>query len=119
MAYELTDAEEQLLKEVNEKFETSEKYLKPFRERADYLYSLYTTHRRTMRAARVSPPDRDTIIRDYKRDWGAELHIPIAFHSVETILPRAVSNRPRMLVLPKDEASEQNVKNMRALLDEQ
>jgi hypothetical protein len=70
-------------------------------------------------SSRPHPPDRDTLLRDFAGEWGSDLVIPFAFSTVETILPRAVSNRPRMLILPVDEDAEKSVENMRYLIDQQ
>jgi hypothetical protein len=62
---------------------------------------------------------RDDILRDGQAEFGANLHIPYVFVCVETILPRMLSNRPRMLWSPRDELSSQNTENMRWLCDQQ
>jgi hypothetical protein len=83
----------------------------------DKLYHGY----RGLKAARktTGPNDRYPLLRDARAEFGHELFIPYAFSIVETVLPRLLSNRPRMLVLPRTSASEKNVENMRALIDEQ
>jgi hypothetical protein len=57
--------------------------------------------------------------RDAQNEWGSELVIPRAFEIVQTILPRAISNRPKPLVMPGDDLAERNVENMRFLIDHQ
>jgi hypothetical protein len=49
----------------------------------------------------LSENDRDEVITDAKKDWGAQLHIPLSFRTIETKVPRAIAHRPRMLVLPR------------------
>ena len=120
MPPELTTEEKALLEEVRESFEAAEQYLKPFRDSCDHLYSLYRGHqelRANMR--RASPPDRDTLLRDAKGTWGAELFIPISFSTIETVLPRAISHRPRMQLTPRDETANANIENMKVLIDQQ
>jgi hypothetical protein len=117
---DLLPEERQLLTEVADKQKQSEQYLKPFRDTCDRLYGHYRACNADTDALRKTPPNgRDTLLRDMEDTWGADLVIPFAFSTVETILPRAISNRPRMFVLPRDENAERNVANMKALLEEQ
>jgi hypothetical protein len=83
----------------------------------DELYHGYTRLKRTLRGSNGEV--RDAIFSDARKEFGHELFIPYAFSTVETVLPRAISNRPRMLVLPRNEASEKNVENMKAIIDAQ
>jgi hypothetical protein len=36
-----------------------------------------------------------------RREWGAELFIPFAYRTVETIVPRMLAHRPKMNPLPE------------------
>src|SRR5205823_14468084 len=49
--------------------------------------------------------DRDVLIQDLKRDWGADLHLPMAYATVETIVPRAIANPPRLTAKANDEGA--------------
>jgi hypothetical protein len=48
---------------------------------------------------------------------GRNLHIPYAFSTVETMVPRAIAQRPRMLYLPREQKWEENAENVRELID--
>ena len=109
-----------LTEHVLAKFQSAEQRHRSYRDQWSHYYSLYRSYSGLRDAHRSgSPRDRDEILHDGKREWGAELFIPYTFATVETILPRALSNRPRMLVLPRNRASERNVENMKGLIDSQ
>lgn len=121
---------ELILGEVTEKATEAEKAHKRFIKRCEHFDGLYHNYRDWKSShSNTSPPDRDPGLQDAKREWGADLHIPYAFSTVETILPRMLSSRPRMLVLPRevfeefDQQSlaeyEKNAENMKALIDAQ
>jgi hypothetical protein len=93
---------------------------KDFRDRNNRFYRQYrrfTRFRNDLLA--VSEPDRDEVITEAKQHWGAQLHIPLSFRTIETKVPRAIAQRPRMLVLPRHERWQDNVANMRMLIDAQ
>lgn len=120
MAWDLPDEFKPLLDKPKAGFESAEKRHKSYRKRWDRYYRLYRSHQQFREQYQnASEPDRDQGLRDMQREWGAELFIPYSFEVVETILPRAVSNRPRMLVLPRADTREENVENMRMLVDSQ
>lgn len=88
-----------------------------FRDRANHFWGLYRGY--SDWKAGLSPRDRDPGLAAAKRDWGAELFIPYAFSTVETILPRMLSNSPKILVRPRGRASEKNVENIRFIIEAQ
>ncbi len=85
--------------------------------RMDRLYHGYTDFKISLQG--VYGPEREALYRDARKEFGHELFIPYAFSIVETVLPALLSNRPRILVLPQDGASERNVENMKAIIDTQ
>jgi hypothetical protein len=85
--------------------------------RLDQLYHSWTQLRAALRDTRGR--DRDATYQDARKEFGHELFIPHAYAIVETVLPALLSNRPRPLVLPRNEASDRNVEHMRALIDAQ
>lgn len=113
--------EEAALNRVRDAKDDAEKRIhRGFREKAEHLYRLYRSYQATKSAwVSAGARDRDGLIYDAKREWGAELFIPYAFATVEVIVPRAVSHRPRMLVLPRDSESEGKVDVVRQALDAQ
>lgn len=85
--------------------------------RMDRLYHSWTQLRQALRSTKGDT--RSDLYQDAMKEFGHELFIPHAFAIVETVLPALLSNRPRILILPGDGASEENVKNMKAVVDEQ
>lgn len=61
--------------------------------------------------------DRDVKIDEAKKRWGARLHIPLSFMSVETIVPRMIANQPHLTYLPRDERWQDNVRSVQQLTD--
>lgn len=92
-----------------------------YRPRWEHFFSLYRSYQELKEAHRDARDrrDRDAVMGDAQSTFGTELFIPFSFGMVETILPRAVSNRPKMLILPQDDKAESNVENMRNLIDRQ
>lgn len=120
MQLELSDDLKQIKERVCKEHSAAEKQHAVYRRRWNHLYGLYRSYEQFRDEHNAtSENDRDRGLAQAKRQWGAELFIPYAFTVVETILPRMLSNRPRMLVLPRDRASEENVENMRSLIDAQ
>jgi hypothetical protein len=68
---------------------------------------------------KAGPNDRDGLVRDAKQTWGAQLHIPLSYRTIETMVPRAIAHRPKLLYLPRREIWEENVHNIRLLMDAQ
>jgi hypothetical protein len=91
-----------------------------FRERCEKFYRQYRSFDK-LRSAWIpaSPPDRDAMLYDAKRDWGAQLHIPLSFRTIETVVPAAIAQRPRMLYFPRRQRWAENVVNVRTLIDAQ
>lgn len=118
---DLTDDERQLVQEINNKYRLADEGAhKDFRDKSDRFYSLYRGVREwSKRVEGGDRRDRDLAYREGRERWGAELFIPYAFRTVETVIPRMLAHRPRMLVTPWDEQALGNVNNMRMLLDRQ
>jgi hypothetical protein len=91
-----------------------------FRERCEKFYRQYRGFKRFRDAwTAAGPNDRDAVLYDAKKHWGAHLHIPLSFRTIETMVPRAIAHRPRMLYLPRDERWQENVETVRHLIDAQ
>lgn len=112
---------QQLLDEVLKKFHLSDNNLhRTLRLKWDHLYSLYHNVNDWQQSVQnASPRDKDAVMGDGRTAFGQELFIPYAFTTVETILPRQLSNRPKMLFLPRTSASEPNVENVSSVFDVQ
>lgn len=115
---ELSPELRSLLERVTEDFGKAEEDHRSRREGWDKLYALYRSYQ-SFRRDYESEPDRQEVLHEGQQRWGAELFIPYAFATVETILPRVLSNRPRMNVLPRNKASEDNVANMKNTVEAQ
>lgn len=121
MLPELSDDLVALRERVCRDFRTADAEHKWHRDRWDRFwraYHSYTDWKRTYGDA-ANQRGRDDIVRDGQRKWGATLYIPYTYVCIETILPRMLSNRPRMLWLPRDQVSSQNTENIRWLHDAQ
>ena len=68
---------------------------------------------------KAGPNDRDGMLYDAKTQWGAHLHIPLSYRTIETMVPRAIAHRPKLLYLPRREIWEENVHNVRLMIDAQ
>jgi hypothetical protein len=67
----------------------------------------------------TDPRDKDAMLRDAKAAWGAQLHIPLSFRTIESMVPRAIAHAPRMLYLPRHPQWAENVEPVRMLIDSQ
>lgn len=114
----LTDEDQALVERVTKHWRCAEdREHKRFREHAGEFYGLYRGLQDFRREYRDAP-DRD--VRHAAEDeYGPELFIPYAYSTVETIVPRMLSNRPRILFLPRDEEAMGNVDNMKLIVDAQ
>lgn len=89
-----------------------------FKERCDHLYRQYRGFKKLKNVWEAAGPnDRDVVLSESKKDWGSNLHIPYAFSTVETMVPRAIAQRPGMLYLPRAQRWEENAENLRELID--
>jgi hypothetical protein len=68
---------------------------------------------------KAGPNDKDGLLYDEKQHWGAQLHIPLSYRTIEAMVPRAIAHRPRMLYLPRQQRWEANVESVRVLIDAQ
>ena len=114
----LDDADKQLLDVVERAYRRSEPDHKTFRDKADEFYRLYRGFS-DWRQEQTPYRDQDDAVSEAQEEWGAELFIPFCFSTVETIIPRMVSNGPRMIVVPRDEQALGNVRNMKLVIDAQ
>lgn len=109
---------QRILKEVVDKKELAERVHRPYREKWTEYNKLYRSYRK-LRAAVNQERDRDAVLLDAKREWGAELFIPYAFSSVETIVPRVLSNDPQMIVRPRSPQSREAAIRVKELIEAQ
>lgn len=109
-----------LLESIRSRVEQCERGVhKKFTDRANHFYGLYRSYQDWKRSLPVDRRDRDLGLKSAAAEWGTELFIPYAYSTVETILPRMLSNRPAIVVQPRARASEENVENVRYILQAQ
>jgi hypothetical protein len=115
------DEERELCELVASSVENFEQGIGPdFRDRCNTRYRQYRSFSKFRDAwIQGSANDRDEQLRDAKTTWGAHLHIPLSFRTIETTVPRAIAHRPRMLYLPRQERWAENVEAVRLLIDSQ
>ena len=105
---------------VRERMELAKPFHDRWRENAERRYALYRSYQQFRGGYRkLSPPDADDFWDQMRSTFGGTLFIPHAFAAVETTVPRMMTNRPKMSILPRDKPSESNVENMKALIDAQ
>lgn len=93
---------------------------KEFRQKCEGLHDQYRGFKRWESAwIKAGSSDRDGYIREARKEWGADLHIPLSYRTIETIVPRAIANAPKLLYLPRDEQWEDNVESVQMLIDAQ
>lgn len=95
---------QEIHKKVRQRFDDAENVQRAYRDQWDEFYGLYRNFRRLKSSIRQER-DRDAVILQAQREWGAELFIPYCFTVIETIVPRVISNDPRMIVKPRTEAT--------------
>jgi hypothetical protein len=115
----LTELEREWLERVRRDLKASEDNLRSWRQQCNEDYRQYRNVSRAREHAVQNPPDRDQVANELLSQFGQDLHIPIAYSTVETELPRTVQNRPRGLVLPDERSADENVENMRLLVEKQ
>jgi hypothetical protein len=119
MPVALEGREAALVKLVEDAFRRAEPEHRQFRIKAEEDYKLYRGFS-DWKSDNVSHSrDADSVVAEAKNEWGAELFIPFAYSTVETIVPRMVSNGPRMIVVPRDAQALGNVRNMKLVVDAQ
>lgn len=120
MPVDLTESQRELMQEMRRKWDAADTTHRKLRTGWDRLDALYHSRRDFLKAhAEAVDRDKPGVLDAARKEFGADLLIPYAFSVVETVLPRLLSNRPRMLWTPRDQASEQNVENVRIICDSQ
>jgi hypothetical protein len=95
---------QEIHKRVKGAFEAAERVQRAYKEQWDEYYGLYRNFRKLRANLRGNTErDRDAVILGGRREFGAELFIPYCFTVIETIVPRVISNDPRMIVQPRSE----------------
>jgi hypothetical protein len=121
VAIEFTDDGITLLERVLDCHREADDNQRIYRGRWEHYFSLFRGFVELRQSVGPAPNDTDVrnAVGDAQREWGAELFIPRTFATVETIVPGMLSNRPKMLVLPRRKKWEQNAKNQSLLIDAQ
>jgi hypothetical protein len=116
MAVTLEGRERELTQIVEGAYRRAEPDSRTFRTKAEEFYRLY---RGFTDFRKEQFRDSDQAVTAAQETWGAELFIPFCFSTVETIVPRMVAKGPRMIVVPRDEEAQGNVRHMKLVIDAQ
>lgn len=93
---------------------------KEFRDTCNRRYTQYRNFDQLRNEwVKAGPNDKDGLLYDAKRGWGSQLHIPLSFRTIETVVPAAIAHRPRMLILPRQMKYADNASSVRVLIDAQ
>lgn len=105
---DMSDRQKSLLEHVMGRLGEADKLHRQFRAKWDGYHALYRSYKETKRAFNQvrHENDRDEVRREMKREFGEELFVPYCYSTVETVVPRVLSNDPRMLALPNNQAAE-------------
>ncbi len=112
----------EVLKEYLKKVKKCMEVAKPvhdlYMERWDELYGLYRSYRR-LKSAFNDAPDRDKggLLLSAKKTWGEELFIPWAYATVETVVPRLLSNDPKMLMRARNPDARESAMSVQELIN--
>ncbi|MGZ6031734.1 MAG: portal protein [Isosphaeraceae bacterium] len=126
---DLSPEQDALVKRVSSCFNEAETQHKRYRSKWEHFYALYSNYTDLRNGLQnPSPRDRDELLYSAKREFGAELFIPMAFSTVETVLPRMIAQNPRMILTPRPlralppeflDRLDDNAENLRMLIDAQ
>src|SRR3954470_4760304 len=120
MSYEALEGRERELAQIVERaYRLAEPEHRTFRHKAEGFYKLYRGFTEFRKRARTDFRDRDQAVSAAQDEWGADLFIPFAYSTVETIVPRMVAKGPRMIVVPRDERAINSVRAMKLVIDAQ
>lgn len=118
---DLSNAEREQVEDLRGRVEAFEDtYGSQFRTTCNRRYRDYRSFRRDRHDwVKAGPNDRDGVMLAQRRDWGANIHVPIAYETVETLAPMAVAQQPKMLYLPRNPEAEPNLLFVRLMIDAQ
>lgn len=116
---DLNEPDAALVQLIQARYRAAEDEHQQFRRHASEFYALYRGYQDFRQALVGAENDRDVVIRDGQKEWGAELFIPYAFRTIETIVPRMLAHRPAMIPVPLDKEALGTVDNMRLLVQKQ
>lgn len=114
----LNDVDRELVERVRHCVDAAEHEHKQFRDHGARMYSRYRGWKSWEREKGVAR-DVDTFHRKAVYDWGADFHIPYGFRTVETIVPRMLAHRPKIVPKPRDPEAFGSVDNMRLIIEMQ
>jgi hypothetical protein len=117
-----SEVDRALVREVIEGILPSwEPYHRKFMQKANHFFGLYRNYQDLKNSYNSTSSDRgkDRVWSDGEGEFGPEMFVPLAFSTVETVLPAMLSVSPEMTVLPRSPGSEGNVYNLKAQLEAQ
>ena len=117
----LTPEDRDLVESVCKRWHEAKKQHDLHRPRFEHFYRLYrsyTAFKRDRVTARTRN-DQDDVWRGAQRQFGELMFIPYVFATIETTLPRMLSQNPTMIVKPRERRWEDNADRHRTLLEVQ
>jgi hypothetical protein len=101
---DLSQEDRDVLKRVRDDKKLADDSRKPHVDQWNRFYGLHRNYRQLRQAHSTAnaEADRDEVIEQGKREWGAELFIPFVYATVETVVPRALLNDPVMQIKPRN-----------------
>jgi hypothetical protein len=117
---EQSDADQALVEKVRKQKQVAQPNHDRWREQAEKRYALYRSFRSFKKDWRdVGPNDRDDFWQNARRTFGTELFIPHCFATVETTVPKMLSQLVRPQVKPLEQDAEANTLPMQQTIDAQ
>lgn len=98
--------------------ETAQKVHDAYVSRWMEAYQLHRNHT-ALKNYVSTARDRDAAMREATAYWKAQLFIPLIFGTIETIVPRALSNNPTMTVRPNVPSAVEKCQTIKELLEQQ
>src|ERR1700743_457385 len=98
-----------------------EPYHRKWMAKANHYYSLYRNVQDLRNAYNSTNTERgrDRVWSAGEGEFGPEMFVPMAFSTVETVMPAMLSVSPEMTVLPRNPGSEANAYNLKSQLEAQ
>lgn len=116
---ELNDVEEKVLKQFKDRMHDFNGFIRPTHEQWNDEYRQYRIVRAARAHYKANPPDRDQTAAELADHFDRDVHVPIAYGTIETLVPRTVAALPKGRVMPDERGADENVQNMQILCEQQ
>ena len=92
----------ELAKDIVNKFTSTVAFRTPYKNKWDRFYKMYRG-----------------VLDETNYPWQSNIWVPLSFSTIETVVPRLVSNRPQIDILPREPNDEKYAKIMSKIIDYQ